>query len=548
VSITRKAYRDGNNEYQINGQRVRLRDVNELLASSGLAERTYTVIGQGLVDAALTLKAEERRRLFEEAAGIGLYRSRKEQALRRMENTKRNLERVEDILSELSPRLRSLRRQASRAEQYEQVRADLEAVLREWYGYHWHKAQRDLQSVREEVAKHEKNLKSVKDEQDVTEQQLVEVRDKINALRGQLNSWHRQLSQIHTQREETSRELAVSDERRRALVAQEERINAEIVRLEEEKSRQQTRIDDYQKRVDEARQNAEMAEGELENARKALAARKSERQGLESAVQEARKRINLLTGKKAELAARREELGTRIARLEGELKAQADSLTEAEEARDGFQASIDQAEVVRDNEKARFQKLQGEVDELRDKLSASRTQKAELESDANRLSGAVARLRAELQVLEDAEVSLSGYVSGAKVLLQAAREGRLNQGSKAFGSQLEVPEEIEVAVASALGDYVDAILLADPADSDRALEMLSTESARAALLPMGELAPLKPVSAPRMDGVVGVAADLVKASAELRPAVDLLLGQVIVVSDRKTARAALRGQETTSGR
>jgi len=83
VSITRRAYRDGQNEYLINGQRVRLKDVNEMLANSGLAERTYTVIGQGLVDAALTLKAEERRRLFEEASGIGLYRSRKEQALRR---------------------------------------------------------------------------------------------------------------------------------------------------------------------------------------------------------------------------------------------------------------------------------------------------------------------------------------------------------------------------------------------------------------------------------------------------------------------------------
>ncbi len=170
VSITRKAYRDGNNEYQINGQRVRLKDVNELLSSSGLAERTYTVIGQGLVDTALTLRADERRGLFEEAAGIGLYRGRKEQALRRLEKTKRNLERIEDILSELSPRLRSLRRQAQRAEQYDQVRADLEAVLREWYGFHWHKAQKELQTIREEVAQHEKNLATVKSEQDNTEQ------------------------------------------------------------------------------------------------------------------------------------------------------------------------------------------------------------------------------------------------------------------------------------------------------------------------------------------------------------------------------------------
>src|SRR5512136_1585426 len=108
VAITRRAYRDGENEYLLNGQRVRLKDISEMLARSGLAERTYTVIGQGLVDAALALKAEERRRLFEEAAGIGLYRSRREEAFRRLETTKRNLDRVLDIMSELEPRLKSL--------------------------------------------------------------------------------------------------------------------------------------------------------------------------------------------------------------------------------------------------------------------------------------------------------------------------------------------------------------------------------------------------------------------------------------------------------
>ena len=85
VAVARRAYRDGQNEYLLNGQRVRLRDVSELLSESGLAERTYTIIGQGLVDAALALKAEERRRLFEEAAGVGLHRFRREEALRRLD-------------------------------------------------------------------------------------------------------------------------------------------------------------------------------------------------------------------------------------------------------------------------------------------------------------------------------------------------------------------------------------------------------------------------------------------------------------------------------
>src|SRR5512141_3305112 len=144
VAITRRAYRDGQNEYLLNGQKVRLKEIAELLGRSGLAERTYTIIGQGLVDAALSLKPEERRKLFEEAAGIGLYRSRREESLTRLDTTRRNLERVLDILSELEPRLGSLERQAKRAMDYERIRADLRVLMRDWYGYHWHKAQQDV--------------------------------------------------------------------------------------------------------------------------------------------------------------------------------------------------------------------------------------------------------------------------------------------------------------------------------------------------------------------------------------------------------------------
>ena len=130
---------------------MRLREINELLSQAGLSERTYTILGQGLVDASLALKAEDRRRLFEEAAGVGLYRTRREEALKRLDNTARNLERVLDIMAELEPRLRSLERQARRAIEYSQAQAALKITLREWYGYHWHRAQKDLADTRQAV-------------------------------------------------------------------------------------------------------------------------------------------------------------------------------------------------------------------------------------------------------------------------------------------------------------------------------------------------------------------------------------------------------------
>ena len=105
VNITRRAYRDGENEYLLNNQRVRLKEINELLANSGLGERTYTIIGQGLVDTALSLRPEERRKFFEEAAGIGLYRGRREEAVQKLDKTLRNMERAQDLVAELKPRI-----------------------------------------------------------------------------------------------------------------------------------------------------------------------------------------------------------------------------------------------------------------------------------------------------------------------------------------------------------------------------------------------------------------------------------------------------------
>src|SRR5512139_3260519 len=151
VVIGRRAYRDGENEYLLNGSKVRLREVSELLAKTGLARRTYTVISQGMVDQALAINSEERRALFEEAAGISLYRAKREDALRKLDETRRNLERVRDILAEIGPRVRSMERQAQRARDYARLSGELQAAERIWFGYHWGKGQTALREAKEAV-------------------------------------------------------------------------------------------------------------------------------------------------------------------------------------------------------------------------------------------------------------------------------------------------------------------------------------------------------------------------------------------------------------
>src|SRR5512141_682954 len=148
IVIGRRAYRDGENEYMLNGSKVRLRDINELLSTTGLAQRTYTVIGQGLVDQALSLNSEERRALFEEAAGISLYRGKREDALRKLDETRSNLDRVRDILAEIGPRVRQLERQAQRTRDYARLSTELQAIQRTWFGYHWGMGQTALSEAK----------------------------------------------------------------------------------------------------------------------------------------------------------------------------------------------------------------------------------------------------------------------------------------------------------------------------------------------------------------------------------------------------------------
>ena len=121
VTISRRAYRSGENEYLLNGKRVRLKDITKLLGKSGLAHRTYTVIGQGLVDTVLSLHPDERRAIIEEAAGISIHRLKRTEAIKKLEQTRDNILRVNDLINETAPRLTRLEKQAKRAQHHQEL-------------------------------------------------------------------------------------------------------------------------------------------------------------------------------------------------------------------------------------------------------------------------------------------------------------------------------------------------------------------------------------------------------------------------------------------
>ncbi|MEM5774482.1 MAG: AAA family ATPase, partial [Anaerolineaceae bacterium] len=234
VAITRRAYRDGQNEYFINSQKVRLKDIVELLAQAGVTPRTYTIIGQGLVDAALSLRPDERRDFFEEAAGITIHRRRREEAIHRLDTTRRNLDRVKDILSELNPRVSSLERQAHRVIEQERLKADLKILMKDWYGYQWHRTQDELTRSKEILRTQEEHLESVRGQKEVVDKEIQAQQEEITRFRVNLSGWHQKSSGIHRQLDTVNRSVAVMEERLRSLDEQLHFLQSDLVHAQEE--------------------------------------------------------------------------------------------------------------------------------------------------------------------------------------------------------------------------------------------------------------------------------------------------------------------------
>jgi chromosome segregation protein len=540
VAITRQAYRDGQNEYLLNGQKVRLKDINELLSQTGLSERTYTIIGQGLVDAALALKPDERRKLFEEAAGIGLYRSRKEESLRRLESTRKNLDRVLDILTEIKPRLRSLERQAERYQEHQRLQSDLKLLLREWYGYQWHQKQQDLRNVRNAYQDQELRLHSLRKKHLEAQSRVEETREKLGAFRKELELNHGELSKYHHKLEQTTRELAIIDERQRSYEQQKGNLQIDIANLEEEikvldsqqtalgdemKQRQAdfiaaaTEAEDVEQRLKEISRQKEQVEGELNTARTA--------------------RINFETNK-VRLTARLEELGNRNNTLNEErrkilqsmdsLKSEAAQIVE-------YLADLDQShqEILKqyDDQKTKIQTAIERHTKVKDAHN-------NIVSNLNQHETQLTKLQTQLSLLQQAESALSGYSEGSKTLVEISRKGRLPQGIEPLSQHIVVEERFERAISAALGELTDLLVM--PSHSKSVLiEYLETKTnERVALVALESSANnLKNQTIQRSEGVYGYANELITVDKPYKDLIDSLFSDILVVSDVKTAQSLI---------
>lgn len=525
VEIGRRAYRSGENEYILNGQKVRLKDVTDLLATSGLAERTYTIIGQGLVDRALSLRAEERRALFEEAAGINHYKSRRAETLRRLQETQRNLQRVHDILAEIRPRLNSLRRQATRAMNYEQVSADLNNLLRIWYGYKWEIAKKELRKARDTAVATEKTWQASRTKLRVRQENADDLRRRIYRIEQQLSETQTQRDDVRDQLETVRREAAILKERRNALTRQVEDIEQEIPTLEAQVQAAQAELNAATSDMEAAQQNLSASQTQLTQFKQGFAAQQAEINKWQQTIQQTEKEQRLTQNRVAQAQGQLNQLKERLEeRKKGQEAATDDELVKV-------QKDVDQFTAVLQSSQTKATELQQTRNEAREKreslineLKKLRRNNREQENQLNNKRNETARVEARVDMLGQLRLKEVEISDGRQLLGNLA-------------SFITVPEAYRTALDAALSNKLATLVLQDEKGLWALIEQQEGNTAVAALA-LGHIQPFEPVATPTDTAVIGWANQLVKIEDnQFTDVVNLLLGRILIVETDKAAFA-----------
>ena len=534
VAITRRGYRNGESQYRINGKRVRLRDLQELLAKSSMAQGSYAIIGQGLVETVLNLRPDERRQLIEEAADIQRYRLRIDEARTKLAATHENVERINLLVKEIAPRLGHLERQAKRAADYARLSRDLSQALRAHYGHQWHHAHESLAVSRAAHDQAQAEFTQAKVAAGTCQQELAEVSKGVEERRRRAAASADDRQLLADRIRELEQGLAVSAQRRTILEARQQELRDEVAALEEERARAAEIVSGLDARGNELKEALAAARAELDRRRDELAALEEDLTGAQGRAADDEAKSHRLRADAADISARAKRLGLsrrdlerETARLDTRRRSIISQMAELIRVLRGYRA--DDAALAEElgGVSQRRQSLESRIAELRDSL-------AKVEANQNARRGKMEALEARLNVLSEAQRQ---FQSASPDESPVTVEGSL----AAIYQVIRVPRGLEQAIEAALSDMVEAFIVQHRAEAIDAIRALVAQDApRTTILPLDAIKQMYPLNLMREKGIVGVAAQLVRSQPAYQKLIDALLGRIIVVQDVETAARIIR--------
>lgn len=540
IAVTRRYYRSGESEYLINKASVRLKDINELFMDTGLGRDGYSMIGQGKIDSIVSSKSEERREIFEEAAGISRYRYRKIEAERKLKNTEDNLLRLRDIVTELEERVEPLRKQSEKAQQflnYSEEKRGLEIAL--WL--------LTLDKSQISIKEQEEKISIARTQYNEAEQALINIQQESEEIYSKNGILSAEIENIRN--EISQKETEISQKKSLIYVAENDilhsnenidRINNEIVQAEQSADSLENAILEKQNRI--AVLDSEIIEKQKKYSE---VSEKLNIINLDSSksgdlLQEVTAELSMLTSQSADARvidmtseSTIAELSARINALETAKSEKTAQITELEEIFKAYNEDL--AET--DNQ---INSLKNSIDGLQLKLSSKEKKRNEYKSESEKLSLDVKEHLRKISFLENLERNLEGFSKSVKVVVNASKNGKLHGVCGPVSRVVSVPSKYGVAIETALGAAMQNIVVNTDEDAKQAIRYLkSTDGGRATFLPLNTIKTreLRENGLDDCYGFVGVASELCSCEEKYVNILGSLLGKIVIAEDLNSATA-----------
>ena len=536
VSVTRRAFRTGDSEYQLNGTDCRLKDIVDLFRDTGIGRDGYSVIGQGRVDEILSQKTEERRQVFEEAAGIVKYKTRKQEAEKRLDNTRQNLDRVNDIITTLEDRIEPLRLQSEDARRYLALRDELKGLelnaflLRsERYNERIVEVRQATEDVDGEIARNEASREEAAQKRDASQEELAAGENETAVLR-------ESLQQLIGTVEAGEGEAAVLRERIRAGENENDRIEAEKTAALQGESGLEARIRELE--VSLAQEKAALEEKRLASAEADRGVTEADEKlaALEQKAEEAKENVINAMNSLGDVRSEQARLSALSQAIEGQLTALSAAGSSDEEKLTELRNALSEAQELYATEKERMNVLDNDRRECEEKTRRAGEEFESLTRELNTLLAEKQELSSRAKLLGELQRDYDGYNMSVK---QVLREAQRRGGAGVHGvvaNVIHAEEKIEKAVETALGAALQNVITDTEQDAQKMIDFLKENRyGRATFLPLsavhGRTLDQNERRVLSMPGCIGVASEMVTFDSEYRGIVDSLLGRTVIARD-----------------
>lgn len=538
IAVTRRYYRSGESEYLINKAAVRLKDINELFMDTGLGRDGYSMIGQGKIDSIVSSKSEERREIFEEAAGISRYRYRKIEAERKLKSTEDNLLRLRDIVTELEERVEPLRKQSEKAQQfltYSEEKRGLEIAL--WL--------LTLDKSQESIKQQDEKISIARAQYEEAEQVLQNIQTETEEIYSRNGLLSAEIENIRN--EISQKEAEISQKKSLISVAENDILhsNENIDRINNEIAQAEQSADSLEKTISEKQERIAVLDSEIIEKQKKYSEISEQLNviNLDSSksgdlLQEVTAELSMLTSQSADARvidmtseSTISELSARINTLEASKAEKTSQIKELEEI---FKAYNEDLAETNDE----INSLKNSIDGLELKLSSKEKKRNEYKSESERLSLDVKEHLRKISFLENLERNLEGFSKSVKVVVNASKSGKLNGICGPVSRVISVPSKYGVAIETALGAAMQNIVVNTDENAKQAIRYLkSTDGGRATFLPLNTIKSreLRENGLDDCYGFVGIASELCSCEEKYNNILGSLLGKIVIAEDLNSA-------------